>query len=112
MPGTAVTKIVEVQNTGANDAYIRIKVDKSITLAGEGEPNLDLLTLDFNATDWIPGEDGYYYYNEILAPGEVTEPLFTTVSFDTGMNNLYQNSTAAVDVAAYAVQAVQKSRIY
>lgn len=105
MPGTAVTKIVEVQNTGANDAYIRIKVDKSITLAGEGEPDLDLLTLDFNDTDWTTGEDGYYYYNEILAPGEVTEPLFTTVSFDTGMNNLYQNSTAAVDVAAYAVQA-------
>jgi len=105
MPGTAVTKIVEVQNTGANDAYIRIKVDKSITLAGEGEPDLDLLTLDFNDTDWTAGEDGYYYYNEILAPGEVTEPLFTTVSFDTGMNNLYQNSTAAVDVAAYGVQA-------
>lgn len=61
--------------------------------------------MDFNDTDWTAGEDGYYYYNEILAPGEVTEPLFTTVSFDTGMNNLYQNSTAAVDVAAYGVQA-------
>lgn len=105
MPGTAVTKIVEVKNTGANDAYIRVKVDKSIELAGEGTPDLSLLALDMNQTDWTDGGDGYYYYNEILAPGEVTAPLFTTVSFDPGMDNLYQNSAAAVDVAAYAVQA-------
>lgn len=105
MPGTSVTKIVEVKNTGANDAYIRVKVDKSIDLAGEGTPDLSLLALDMNQADWTAGEDGYYYYNEVLAPGEVTAPLFTTVSFDTGMDNLYQNSAAEVDVAAYAVQA-------
>lgn len=105
MPGTSVTKIVEVKNTGANDAYIRVKVDKSIDLAGEGIPDLSLLALDMNQADWTAGEDGYYYYNEVLAPGEVTAPLFTTVSFDTGMDNLYQNSAAEVDVAAYAVQA-------
>ena len=105
MPGTEVTKIVEVKNTGSNDAYVRVKVDKSITLAGEGAPDLDLLLLDMNETDWTAGEDGYYYYNVPVKPGQVTSPLFTTVTFDTGMNNLYQNSSAEVDVTAYAVQA-------
>lgn len=104
MPGTSVTKIVEVENTGSNDAYIRVKVDKSITLAGEGEPDLDLLVLDMNDEEWTKGEDGYYYYNEPLAPHEETEPLFTTVTFAGSMNNMYQNSSASVDVTAYAVQ--------
>ena len=104
MPGTAVTKIVEVKNTGNNDAYVRVSVEKSIALQGEGEPDLDLLTLDLNDDDWTDGGDRFYYYNKALAPGEVTKPLFTTVSFHAGMNNQYQNSKAAVDVAAYAVQ--------
>lgn len=104
MPGTAVTKIVEVKNTGSNEAYIRVKVGKSITLAGEGEPDLDLLELELNDDDWTEGADGYYYYNEVLAPGEVTRPLFTKVTFAASMNNMYQNSSAAVDVVAYAVQ--------
>lgn len=105
MPGTAVTKIVEVKNTGSNDAYVRVKVDKSIDLVGEGTPDLSLLVLDMNDAEWTAGDDGYYYYNQTLKPGEVTAPLFTTVAFDPGMDNLYQNSSAAVDVAAYAVQA-------
>lgn len=105
MPGTEVTKIVEVKNTGSSDAYIRMKVEKDIALTGEGVPDTELLVLDMNDTDWIAGEDGYYYYKTALKPGEVATPLFTKVAFDTGMDNMYQNSTATVDVTAYAVQA-------
>lgn len=105
MPGTEITKIVEVENTGSNDAYVRVQLEKVITLAGEGNPDLSLILLDMNDTDWTLGDDGYYYYNETLKPGEVTVPLFTTVTFDPGMDNMYQNSTAEVNVAAYAVQA-------
>lgn len=104
MPGTSVTKIVEVKNTGSNEAYIRVKVDKNIALDGEGDPDLDLLELDLNTENWTEGEDGYYYYNEALAPDGVTEPLFTKVTFAGSMNNIYQNSSASVDVTAYAVQ--------
>ncbi len=107
MPGAEVTKIVEIKNTGTGDAYIRVKVSKSITLDEdvEGEVDLGLLILDFDQEYWTLGGDGYYYYNVPLAPGKVTEPLFASVTFDVSMGNIYQNSTAAVDVAAYAVQA-------
>ena len=107
MPGTDVTKIVEVKNTGSNDAYIRVKVEKEIVLPDgvEDEPDSGLMKLDFDETYWEKGEDGYYYYKEVLEPGAVTEPLFASVSFDSAMGNIYQNSTARVDVTAYAVQA-------
>lgn len=106
MPGTDVTKIVEIENTGSNPAYIRVKVEKDIELAEEKteEPDLGLMHLDFDNELWARGEDGYYYYKEALAAGEITNPLFASVSFDKEMGNMYQNSTARVNVTAYATQ--------
>lgn len=106
MPGTGITKIVELTNNGANAAFVRIKVDKAITLSGQsGEtPDLDLVELDFNTGAWTKQADGFYYYNTVLEPGETTDELFTRVSLGSGMGNLYQNSSIEVTVKAYAVQ--------
>ena len=104
MPGMTVTKIAEIKNTGASDAWIRVLITKNIQLAGDGTPNTDLLELNLNLTDWALGEDGYLYYNKALKPGEVTEPIFTAVTFKPDMGNEYQNATATVDVSAQAVQ--------
>lgn len=103
MPGVPVTKIAEIKNTGASDAWIRVKVDKNIQLQGEGTPDTDLVELALNTTDWKE-KDGYYYYINALKPGEVTEPIFTKVTLDAAMGNKYQNATASVDVSAQAVQ--------
>lgn len=104
MPDTEVTKVVEVENVGTGSAWVRVQVVLDAYAEG-GKEQLppDPVTLDFNETDW-KYFDGYYYYNYPLDPGETTEPLFTTVTFDPKMGNEYQNSTAHVDVNAYAVQ--------
>ena len=104
MPSMTVTKIAEIKNTGASDAWIRVKVEKNIQLQGAGTPNTDLVELNLNDTDWELGQDGYYYYNQALKPNAVTEPIFTTVTFDAAMGNEYQKATASVDVFAQAVQ--------
>ena len=104
MPGTTVTKIAEVKNIGASDAWIRVKVTKAIELHGEGTPDTDLVELELNTVDWMQGGDGYLYYKKVLKPGEVTEPIFTAVTFNATMGNEYQNATATVDIAAQAVQ--------
>lgn len=103
MPNTTVTKIAEVKNTGASDAWVRVKVEKNIKLQGEGTPDTALVELTLNTTDWTE-KDGYYYYKEALKPGEVTAPIFTAVTFKPDMGNEYQNATATVDVVAQAVQ--------
>ncbi len=51
MPGATVTKIAEVKNTGASDAWIRVSVTKRIELKGEGEANPELVELALNKTD-------------------------------------------------------------
>lgn len=103
MPGAEISKIVQVENTGSADAWVRISLEKAIALVGEGEADLSLLVLDLNEEDWTE-QDGYYYYNTALKPGETTTPLFTTVTFAAAMGNEYQNSTATIDVSAQAVQ--------
>lgn len=103
MPGMTVTKIAEIKNTGASDAWVRVKVEKNINLQGEGTSDTSLVELTLNTADWTE-KDGYYYYTKVLKPGEVTAPIFTAVTFKPDMGNEYQNATATVDVVAQAVQ--------
>lgn len=104
MPGMSITKIAEVKNTGASDAWIRVQISKSIVLREDGTADVGLVELDLNITDWTLGEDGYLYYREVLRPGEVTTPIFTQVTFNAAMDNAYQDATVLVDVLAQAVQ--------
>lgn len=107
LPGKQISKIVKVENTGDHPAYIRIKVGKEIHLADgvDGEPDLSLITCDFNEMDWEE-KDGYYYYKEPLKPGKTTEALFEQVTFDRTMGNMYQNSKAEINVYAQATQVI------
>ena len=105
MPGMSVLKIVEVENTGKSDAYVRVKIDKGITLSHgtTGTADTELIKITFNSADWTL-DNGYYYYNKILKAGETSEPVMTAVTFDTTMGNLYQGSGATVEVKAFATQ--------
>ena len=105
IPGEKIAKVVAAKNPSERPCFVRISVDKRIQLAQgvTGTPDLSLVAMDFNTTDWIE-QDGYFYYTRILNPGETTEPLFTTVSFDAAMNNLYKGSAAKVIVDVQAVQ--------
>lgn len=105
MPGAEISKIVQVKNTGANPAYVRVSVEKTIELAKEanGEVDPDLIGLDYDIENWTE-QDDYFYYKKALEPGTTTEPLFTKVSFSGDMDNLYKDSKITVDVQVYAVQ--------
>ena len=105
LPGTDVSKIVQVKNVGAHPAWIRVSVAKSILLADgvNGEVDLSLITYDLNTQYWTE-QDGYFYYKDILNPGETTKPLFTKVMFAPNMNNMYQQSKAIIKINAQATQ--------
>lgn len=103
MPNTTVTKIAEIKNIGKSDAWIRVKIQKSIELKYEGNPDTDLVELNLNDRDWITDGE-YYYYKNALKPGETTTPIFTSVTFKAAMGNEYQDAKATVDVYAQAVQ--------
>ena len=110
MPGTAVTKIVEVKNIGNSDAWVRVKVDKAFTVKDEAS-DASVLVCDLpgeGSPHWVmKSENGvdWWYYAKPLAPGTVTEaPLFKSVTLVSGTDNAYQGGEATVTVSVQAVQ--------
>ncbi len=110
MPGMAVSKIVSVQNVGASEAWIRIRLDKHILGANGAElpavlaNGVQVMQFSLNSGKWIDGEDGYYYYTDPVPAGQTTEIFFEEVRFALEMGNAYQNCTANILVDAQAVQ--------
>ena len=105
MPGEVVSKIVIVRNTEDEAAYVRVKVDKIIILAGSqsGITAGNYVSCNYN-TDYWTELDGYFYYNDPLGGGEETVPLFTEVTFSKEMGDEYQGCRAEISVVAEAVQ--------
>lgn len=116
MPGVTADKLVSVENVGNNPCWVRVKLDKTVTLAGEEEPFavdneiiLNFASLADWDDNWVDGGDGFYYYTKPLLPagsadGTVTPYLFTEVYFNGELGNEYQGSTVVIKVTAYAVQ--------
>ena len=103
MPGSTVSKIVSIRNTGRSDAWIRVRVSIEVK-DGEGLP-LDTGVVGFTVEGpWFNGEDGYYYYSEAVPAERETQVLFREVRFDPDMGNEYQNCTAYIKIEAEAVQ--------
>ncbi|NLJ41151.1 MAG: hypothetical protein GX352_06035 [Clostridiales bacterium] len=103
-PGDCISKKVRVQNKGTIDAYIRIALTPKFTGLKEGvEPNNDLVRWTIG-TDWVQGEDDWYYYTEVVDPGEFTKNLIEEVCFSKDMGNDYQGMTFTLDVKAEAIQ--------
>lgn len=66
---------IAVKNTGETSAYLRIKV----TL-----PEIPGVTITAvrDSEKWKEGADGYFYYDEIVAPGSDTEILYRSITYD------------------------------
>lgn len=103
MPGSTVSKIVRIQNTGSAEAWIRVRVGTTVHSGEDAE--LDARVVGFSVEEpWVDGGDGYYYYTKAVPAGGETEELFREVRFDPNMGNEYQNCTAYITVEAEAVQ--------
>lgn len=103
MPGQTVDKIVFIRNDGTAAFFVRIALENTVTVDGKELDFDQYISMDLNDEDWTY-QNGYYYYNRALKPGEKTVPLFTKVSFADKMDNHYQNARVEIDVTAQAVQ--------
>lgn len=80
-PGMTIDKTVSVKNTGANDCYIRV-----LALFSDSDAE-EYAQLNINDADWQQKDDGYYYYNGVLASGQTTSNLFSNVSIGQNADN-------------------------
>ena len=112
-PGQEIEKEVFVENTGTYDLFVRIKMEETWTLSDNTKVTLDSKNAKFLTADednggidggsvvykkfaadmetyWtFDSGDGYWYYNEILEPKDVTSPFLEsiTLALDTNMGD-------------------------
>ena len=103
MPGSRVSKIVTVKNTGAQ-SWIRVKADCAVTAADGSVLSSDVVGFSPNDAHWLL-KDGWYYCRQSIPTGESTPVLFDRVEFSPAMGNEYQNCRVVITLQAQAVQA-------
>lgn len=124
VPDVKYDKDPVVTNIGENDAWIRVDVTLSdaaaFKAAAEKHEITDLATIfaEHDETKWtLAGTPVYdedtdtltysYYYNTVLAVGESTEPLFTSVTIPAVFDNDDMKEIGTdftIDVTAHAIQ--------
>ena len=100
---------IGVINTGTSDCYVRMMVvmpNEPVTSSGT-ENKLE--TAGFNPIGWTLGDDGYYYYNEILPVGGTTDFLYRLVKYssipaEASLDQLQIISYAEAVQSAYTVK--------
>ena len=104
-PGQVLGKDPNVTNIGANPCYVRIKVTGLDCLKPAGDIIYRVKNGAAGSIDskWIAGNDGYFYYTEILEPGKTTTDLFDEIVIPTSVTNGY-NGNYDVVVKAEAIQ--------
>ncbi|MEG1562027.1 MAG: hypothetical protein RR323_06465 [Raoultibacter sp.] len=80
-PGADITKDIHVKNTGAFDAFARVRVD-TYWADGQGArmalPTHDI-EVAYNTSMWKAGADGFFYYRGVLSPGQTTDSLIKSI---------------------------------
>ena len=102
IPGDIVSRRVSVENICDHPFYLRVKLVNGST--NDSLSPEDCLKLDIDLQNWTY-RDGYYYFNQILQPGESTSDLFTQVEIVGGkVDQTHIGSALRLTVNAYAVQ--------
>jgi len=70
-----LTKQIQLSNTSSREEYVRVRVFCGSAFS---------LSFDRSSGKWSEGEGGYWYYSDIVKPGEVTEPLLAQITVPDG----------------------------
>lgn len=108
-PGSVISKIPTVENTGSNSAYVRVRFEfqdnsgNAVSFNGHELPILDI------QDEWKKTDGTYYYYPVPLEAGKETGPVFTTVTIPTSWDNSMSGIQFNVVVKAEAIQSDNNS---
>lgn len=99
--GGKAERTVRFTNTGSHPMFVRARLGVSAVSQDEKderpwtevEYGMSLLDSVDGAEGWVAGpgadgEEGWYYYSQVLAPGATTEPLVTSVELTGDFNAL------------------------
>lgn len=105
-----VKENVFFSNTGTVPVYIRanlhiswVKAGGTVTSAEVPIANVDYQVNGLPGGNWVIGSDGFYYYKQVLEPGQSTTNLVDSISYDP--EKAPEDYVLNVDVQSQSVQA-------
>ncbi|MBR2012855.1 MAG: hypothetical protein IJ995_01385 [Clostridia bacterium] len=102
VPGDVVSKKVSIESDCVHPFYLRVKMVYGID--AQELSSEDCFKLNINKDHWVP-HDGWYYYTDIVDPGETTPDVFSHVEIvGSEVDNSYIGKTLILTVKAQAVQ--------
>ena len=111
--GNKIKEDVYIKNNGNIDVYVRVALvfsfeDENGNILSD-EPILDEdYTIDFSSsTNWILGDDGYYYYKEKIGPSSFTDILIDSCR---SIKN-YDDKVFNLEIVTQAIQADPKRAV-
>lgn len=112
-----IEKNVIIKNTGNTNLFVRVMVlpemtskdgiqlpanIKETTEAGTASGQVELL--QEKDTDWVNGQDNYYYYTKKIAPTKSSSSLFTGIKLDNTLLEAPKNPSNANEFFYYAYE--------
>lgn len=102
VPGDVVSKKVNIESDCAHPFYLRVKMVYGVN--SQALTAADCFKLNINQNDWTL-HDGWYYYKEVVKPGETTPDVFSHVEIvGSKVDNRYIGKALTLTVNAQAVQ--------
>lgn len=97
-PGVTLKKQAKIRNTGNLPAFVRVKLVYSDGIA---EALTGITGIDSSVWKYDPVTD-YYYYTNLVAPGEATADFMTGVTFLTTNGDYVYENLSEFDLTIYA----------
>lgn len=102
VPGDVVSKQVSIESDCAHPFYLRVKIVYGVD--SQELPAEDCFKLNIDESNWLL-HDGWYYYKDIVQPGQTTPNVFSHVEIvGSKVDNDYLGKTLTLSVLAHAVQ--------
>ncbi|EOH93554.1 hypothetical protein UAW_02504 [Enterococcus haemoperoxidus ATCC BAA-382] len=106
---TPITKKVAITNDQNQDMFVRLLVLPTIIVTDSEGEDLVLpasfkgegaqIEIPFDTTDWIDGEDGYFYYVKKLKKNETSSSLFKQVTIvSKNIDEQYSNAEIKIEI--------------
>lgn len=120
-PGFTCSRSAVAQNTGERACWVRMRLEKKWlerdssnkwVESGDTTLNTDYIevTLD-DTTNWLDGEDGWYYYQPSIEPGQTSSSLLSSISISTQIGEEY-NDGQAHDVSSTYIDKAAEVDVY
>lgn len=102
-------KTVKIANKSNSKAFVRASIFlELVTDDGVTYPAEKYIKLKTNSIDWMYGNDGYFYYMDVLKPQDKTTALFDSIELHHDLSNkMYKGAQVRISIRSESCSTIK-----